>query len=84
MKPIREAQKKQTQQKIKLAISQLVQEKSYESITIREICQRAGIAVGSYYNYYHSKDEIIFKAMEQSAEATREKIQPMLNKENCL
>lgn len=76
----RETQKKETELRIHQAISELIKMKSYESITIREISARAKISVGTYYNYYKSKDEIIFKAMERSALVTIEEIQPLLNK----
>ena len=77
---IREEQKQQTYQKILEAIQDLVNEKDYEAITIREIAQRAGISVGAYYKHFKSKDDIIFNQIHKSYLNTQETIVPQLNK----
>ncbi len=77
---IREEQKQQTYQKILEAIQDLVNEKDYEAITIREIAQRAGISVGAYYKHFKSKDDIIFNQIHKSYFNTQETIVPQLNK----
>lgn len=77
---IRDHHKQQTYNKILNAIHELVQEKDYDSITIREIAQKAGISVGSYYKYFQSKDDIIFQQMRKSFMFTQEDIAPQLNK----
>ena len=77
---IREKQKQQTYQKILEAIQDLVNEKDYEAITIREIAQRAGISVGAYYKHFKSKDDIIFNQIHKSYLNTQETIVPQLNK----
>ena len=56
---IRDEQKKETYRKIHQAITELVKEKNYDSITIREICLKADISIGSYYKHFNSKDDII-------------------------
>lgn len=81
---IRDEQKKETCRKINQAIAELVKEKRYESITIREICQKANISVGSYYKHFNSKDDIIIRQSMQSSQHTREEIVPRLNQENGL
>ena len=40
-------------------------EKGYESLTIRSIADKCGIAVGTVYNYFHAKDEIVFFVMRR-------------------
>lgn len=77
---IREEQKQQTYQKILEAIQELVNEKDYEAITIREIAQHAGISVGTYYKHFKSKDDIIFNQIHKSYLKTQETIAPQLNK----
>ena len=37
----------------------LVKEKGYDNVTVSEICTRAGIAKGSFYLHYRSKEDII-------------------------
>lgn len=37
----------------------LIKEKGYGNITISEICKTAGVAKGSFYVYYNSKEDIV-------------------------
>ena len=67
-------QKKETLPKIHQAITELVKEKNYDSITIREICQKADISIGSYYKHFNSKDDIIVQQSMKSSLHTREEI----------
>lgn len=75
---LREQQKQETNKRIRDAIEKLVQEKSYESITIREICKEAGISIGTYYKHYQSKDDIIFQTIKNSAAKTGYEIKELL------
>lgn len=77
---VREEQKQQTYQKILEAIQKLVNDKDYESITIREIAKHAGISVGAYYKHFKSKDDIIYNQIHKSYLKTQETIVPQLNK----
>ncbi|MCH4887429.1 TetR/AcrR family transcriptional regulator [Acidaminobacter sp. JC074] len=43
----------------------MLKNKDYMSITIRKICESAGISVGTFYIYYKSKDEIIEELFEE-------------------
>ena len=61
-------QKRQTQTKaaIKTALTQLLQEVGFEQLTVRQLCQRAGINRGTFYLHYQDK----FDLMEQLKEVT--------------
>ena len=37
----------------------LIKEKGYNAVTVSEICQRAGIAKGTFYVHYASKEDIV-------------------------
>ncbi|MDO4280971.1 MAG: TetR/AcrR family transcriptional regulator [Peptococcaceae bacterium] len=37
----------------------LIKQKGYENVTISEICQNAGLAKGSFYVHYKSKEDIV-------------------------
>ena len=54
-------QKRQTQTKvaIKTALSQLLQEVGFEQLTVRQLCQRAGINRGTFYLHYEDKYQMI-------------------------
>lgn len=44
------------------SIIQLVKEKGYEKITIRDICKKADISIGAFYHHYDSKEELAKEA----------------------
>lgn len=50
---------KQSRQNIIQAAITLIKEKGYEQTTIPDICRSANIAIGTFYHYFKSKDEII-------------------------
>lgn len=37
----------------------LIKSKGYDNVTISEICQTAGLAKGSFYVHYNSKEDIV-------------------------
>ena len=39
----------------------LFQKKSYEKITIGDICRKAGISTGAFYHHFKSKDQIVLE-----------------------
>ena len=44
-----------------------MQKKGIEQTTIADICKKANVSVGSFYNYFNSKDEVLY-AVYQSAD----------------
>ncbi|SCY77217.1 TetR/AcrR family transcriptional regulator [Alkaliphilus peptidifermentans] len=46
------------------AAEQLFMEKSVSKVTISEIVQRAGVAKGTFYLYFESKDELVWNFMD--------------------
>ncbi|WP_219838609.1 TetR/AcrR family transcriptional regulator [Paenibacillus sp. R14(2021)] len=55
----RELKKEQTRTRIKEAALTLFSEQGYESTTVEGIAKLAGIAKGTFFNYFSSKDELI-------------------------
>lgn len=47
-----------TKQLISLALFMLVHKKNYEDISVKEICEKAGVSRMSFYRYYDRKDDI--------------------------
>ncbi len=47
-----------TRQKILDAGIELMKTEGFESLTIRKICEHAGVSVGSFYHFFNSKDEL--------------------------
>lgn len=58
-KPTRKEKAADTKRKIFETAVRLIKENGYNNITISEICRAAGVAKGSFYVHYNSKDDII-------------------------
>ena len=45
---------------IRVALN-LIQKKGYHNMSIRQLCQEAGISTGAFYHHFSSKEEMINK-----------------------
>ena len=54
----REQTKVQNRQAILDAAREVFGELGYDNVTVRDIIRRTGLAAGTFYNYYHSKEEV--------------------------
>jgi TetR/AcrR family transcriptional repressor of nem operon len=52
-------------QKLMQAALDLIWEESYGSVTIDDICKRAGVKTGSFYYFYKSKADLAVAALEK-------------------
>lgn len=50
----------QTKDQIFTAATELFNEIGFNNVTIREICKRAGVALGTFYLHFKSKHEILY------------------------
>lgn len=50
----------ETKDRIIVAAEEILLEKGYEKMTLREIAKQAGVTTGAIYKYFDSKDAIIF------------------------
>ncbi len=64
---------RQTRQKLLDAVIQLAREKTYEAITVQDICRRAGVSTGSFYHQFGSKDDLVM--------ATKDMVDALLTEE---
>jgi AcrR family transcriptional regulator len=55
----RKEQAANTKKRIFETAVSLVKEKGYENVTVSEICKTAGLAKGSFYVHYKSKEDIV-------------------------
>ena len=60
--------KKTNKDKILDQAAALIDADSLEHITIREICRRAGVSIGSFYHYFSSKDDVIVQLFLSNAD----------------
>lgn len=47
------------------ALLELLKKKSFDSISVSDIVRRAGISRMTYYNYYHSKTEVLSDYLQE-------------------
>lgn len=57
-----------TKKLISLALVGIMYKKEYESITIKEICEKAGVSRMSFYRYYNSKDDVFLDFCDERFE----------------
>ena len=55
----RQLKSQNTRDKIYNIAIKLMESKGFDNITVSEICQAAGVSVGSFYNHFESKHDII-------------------------
>lgn len=74
---LRKKQANETRVRIYETAVEMMQEHGYEKITVEEICKNAGVAVGSFYYHFQSKNDILMEIFHQADEyflANRESI----------
>ena len=72
--------KDQTLHKIYDAVQELLVEIGND-MSIKDICKRAGIGVGTFYHYYTSKDEAIFDISNPIDVYFKQTVEPLLRDE---
>ena len=63
----REQTKVQNRQAILDAAREVFGELGYETATVRDIIRRTGLAAGTFYNYYRSKEEVFAALADDGA-----------------
>lgn len=58
-KPTRKEKAAETKRKIFETAVRLIKENGYNDVTVSEICEAAGVAKGSFYVHYNSKEDIV-------------------------
>ena len=55
-----------TKEKVLSEAFRLMDEKGYENVTVKMICQESGISVGAFYYYFSSKEELLSEGQIES------------------
>lgn len=50
---------KETREKIFRAAKRILQKKGYEELSIKNICEEAGVSNGSFYHHFKTKDDLL-------------------------
>ncbi|MDB5054228.1 MAG: TetR/AcrR family transcriptional regulator [Bacilli bacterium] len=62
----REQKKQLTEERILKVAIQLFTEQGYESTTVAKITEQAGVAKGTFFNYFHCKEDLLCKIQVNS------------------
>ena len=65
MVSLREKQKERRERSILSATAELLELKGYNNTSIEEIADKAEVGVGTVYNYFHSKAELVLELSKQ-------------------
>ncbi|ULO06417.1 TetR/AcrR family transcriptional regulator [Paenibacillus sp. 19GGS1-52] len=74
----RQLQAIQTKNKIYETSLSLMELHGYDQITIEQICRKAGVSVGSFYNYFKSKNDILIELYSRADEYFEQEVMPHL------
>lgn len=66
---LRERKRRQTRRELIRAAMRLFEEKGYEETTVAEIAFAAGVSTKTFFNYFASKDEVLFPHLSRRIEA---------------
>lgn len=76
--------RQQNLEKIRAAVDQLIEEVGFENMTVRQVCQRAGVVNGTFYYNFKSKDDLIRDRYFRSHEYFQRLYQEKLSKLTAL
>ncbi len=68
-----------TRKAIRSASLELIFRHGFEAASLRALAKKVGIQVGSLYNYFESKEELLVYIIKNSLEERLEKLEPILD-----
>jgi AcrR family transcriptional regulator len=66
---LRERKRQQTRQELISSAMRLFEERGYEQTTVAEIASAAGVSTKTFFNYFASKDEVLFPHLSRRIDA---------------
>ena len=61
----------ETKAKIFRAARHILQKKGYEQLSIKNICEEAGVSNGSFYHHFKTKDDLLSYYIEEQPSINR-------------
>lgn len=81
METLREKKKKSREERIFNSAIQLFNEKGFSETTMKEVAQRAELGVGTLYNYFSYKNDLLLEIMEKKLDQMIKGSQNLIIKE---
>jgi TetR/AcrR family fatty acid metabolism transcriptional regulator len=72
-----------TKELVYKAALELMEEKGYQGATIRDICKRANVSVGTFYSYFNTKSDVIREIYLSGDKFFLESVAPKLEGKSC-
>lgn len=80
---LREQQAQKTYENIILTAEKILENSSFEELSVSQICENAGISKGGFYHHFPSKDHLLSLLIgRQMGKVITERVKPCLNKKN--
>ena len=67
-----------TQERLQNALLELLNTKELKEITVKEICDTAGISRNAFYQHYSYKEDLYNRMVEQATERIRDSLAPII------
>ena len=76
----REKKSDRTRQRLTAAAIAAMTERGYQGVTIRDICERAGVSIGSFYRYFDTKSDVLREMYETGDELMQHEDEALLSR----
>lgn len=73
-----------TQERLQNALLELLETKELKAITVKEICERAGISRNTFYQHYGYKEDLYDQMVARATERIRDALAPIVSDESRL
>lgn len=74
---------KETKERIFKAAKAILQKNGYENLSIKNICEEAGVSNGSFYHHFKTKDDLLSYYIEEQPSINPELLDIPINKETA-
>ena len=74
---------KETKERIFQAATRILQKSGYEELSIKNICEEAGVSNGSFYHHFKTKDDLLSYYIEDQPSIDPDRLELPKNKEDA-
>ena len=78
-----EEESKETKERIFQAAKRILQKSGYEELSIKNICEEAGVSNGSFYHHFKTKDDLLSYYIEDQPSIDPDRLELPKNKEDA-